>query len=142
MPVSKDDHWLNNSVVSRIARGPGFESRSGHDFFLPCDIWWLSMGSRKGQRASKSACFVVPPLFHVGRHLLRTLKNFYVPAEDRTGNLSILRRALYHVALKAGLYRKAVQVYYIPNQYPVTPVFLRFTKVETVTGYHLSCLIH
>ena len=20
--------------------GPGFESRSGHDFFLPCDIWW------------------------------------------------------------------------------------------------------
>ena len=36
--MSKDDHWLNNSVVSRIARGPGFESRSGHDFFLPCDI--------------------------------------------------------------------------------------------------------
>ena len=29
--------WLNDSVVSRIARGPGFESRSGHDFFLPCD---------------------------------------------------------------------------------------------------------
>ena len=31
--MSKDDHWLNNSVASRIARGPGFESRSGHDFF-------------------------------------------------------------------------------------------------------------
>ena len=29
----------------------------------PCDIWWLSVGSRLGQRASKSACFVVPPLF-------------------------------------------------------------------------------
>ena len=37
---SKYDHWLNNSVVSRIARGPGFESRSGHDCFLPCGIWW------------------------------------------------------------------------------------------------------
>ena len=56
----------------------------------------------------------------VGRHLSRTLKNPHVPAEDRTGNLSILRRALYHVAIKAGLYRKAVQVYYIPNLYPVT----------------------
>ena len=61
--MSKDDHWLNNSVVSRIASGPGFESRSGHDFFLPCDIWWLSVGSRLGQRASKCACLVVPPLF-------------------------------------------------------------------------------
>ena len=37
--ISKVSHWLNNSVVSRIARGPGFESRSGHDFFLPCDMW-------------------------------------------------------------------------------------------------------
>ena len=36
--MSKDDHWLNNSVVSWIARGPGFESWSGHNFFLPCDI--------------------------------------------------------------------------------------------------------
>ena len=48
------------------------------------------------------------------------LKNFCVPAEDGTGDPSILRRALYHVAIKAGLYRKAVQVYYIPNLYPVT----------------------
>ena len=37
--MSKVGHWLNNSVVSRIARGPGFESRSGHDFFLPCDMY-------------------------------------------------------------------------------------------------------
>ena len=59
-------------------------------------------------------------VIYAGRHLSRTLKNFYVPAEDRTGDLSILRRAFYHVAIKAGLYRKAVQVYYIPNQYPVT----------------------
>ena len=36
--ISKVGHWLNYSVVSRIARGPGFEFRSGHDFFFPCDI--------------------------------------------------------------------------------------------------------
>ena len=35
--ISKVGHWLNNSVVSRIARGLGFESRPGHEFFLPCD---------------------------------------------------------------------------------------------------------
>ena len=26
--LSKADHWLNNSLVSRIARGPGFDFRS------------------------------------------------------------------------------------------------------------------
>ena len=56
----------------------------------------------------------------VGRHLSRTLKNPHVPAEDRTGDPSIYSLALYHVAIKAGLYHKAVQVYNIPNQYPVT----------------------
>ena len=62
-------------------------------------------------------------VIYVGLHLSRTLKNFHVPAEDRTGDPSIYSLALYHVAIKAGLYRKAVQVYYIPNQYPVTPLF-------------------
>ena len=33
--------------------------------------------------------------------------------------ISIYSLALYHVAIKAGLYRKAVQVYYIPKLYPV-----------------------
>ena len=75
--MSKVGHWLNNSVVSRIARGPGFESRSGHDFFLPCDIWWLSVGSRLGQRASKCACLVVPPLFRAdsGTNLIKQGEN-------------------------------------------------------------------
>ena len=48
------------------------------------------------------------------------LKNSHAPAEDRTGDPSIYSLALYHVAIKAGLYHKAVQVYYIPNLYPVT----------------------
>ena len=57
---------------------------------------------------------------YVGRHLSRTLKNLRVPAEDRTGDPLISSLALYHVAIKAGLYRKAVQVYIISNLYPVT----------------------
>ena len=41
--MSKDDQvlkWLGSSVgrvLARSARGPGFESLSGHNFFLPCD---------------------------------------------------------------------------------------------------------
>ena len=57
--MSVDD----NSVVSRIARSPGFESRPGHDFYLPYNIYWLSVGSQLGQRASKSAGLVVLLLF-------------------------------------------------------------------------------
>ena len=54
-------------------------------------------------------------------HLSRTLQtNLHAPAEDRTGDPSIYCRALYHVAIKGGLYRKAVQVNDIPNLYPVT----------------------
>ena len=77
MYLSKDDLWLNNSVVSRIARGLGFESRSGNDFFLPCDIWWFSVGSRLVQRASTSACLVVPPLFRAdsGTNLIKQGEN-------------------------------------------------------------------
>ena len=36
--MSKVGHWLNNSVVSSKSRGPGFDSRSDHEFFFfPCD---------------------------------------------------------------------------------------------------------
>ena len=38
----------------------------------------------------------------------------HAPAKDRTEDPSILSLALYHVAIKDGLYRKAVQVYDIP----------------------------
>ena len=48
------------------------------------------------------------------------LKIFHAPAEDRTGDLPTSSWALYHVVIKAGLYRKAV--YDIPNLYPVTYV--------------------
>ena len=65
-------------------------------------------------------------VIYVGRHLSRTRKKIlYALAGDRTGDPSIYSRALYHVAIKAGLYRKAVQVYYIPNLYPVTHSHLK-----------------
>ena len=41
-------------------------------------------------------------------------KNLPVPTGDRTGDPSIYSLELHHVAIKAGLYRKAVQVYDIP----------------------------
>ena len=56
----------------------------------------------------------------IGSHLSWTLKNLHAPAEDRTEDPSITSRTLYHIAIKAGLHRKAVQVYDIPNLYPVT----------------------
>ena len=61
--MSKDDHWLNNSFVSRIARGPGFESRSGHDFFLPCDIQILFQNSY-----SIDFCTVEPLIYYQKKH--------------------------------------------------------------------------
>ena len=58
----------------------------------------------------------------VGRHLSRTHKKSNASAEDRPGDPSIYILALYHVTIKAGLYRKEVQVYDIPSIYPVTLV--------------------
>ena len=45
------------------------------------------------------------------------LKKLMPLAGDRTGDPLILRRTLYH-----GLYHKTIQVYDIPNLYPVTSI--------------------
>ena len=53
--------WLNTSVVSRIARGPRFESRSesrSEHNSHPRDIWCLIVGWRLGLRASNTTCLV------------------------------------------------------------------------------------
>ena len=47
--------------------------------------------------------------------LKKSHKIIYVPSPDSNAGLLGDRRTLYHVAIKAGLYRKAVQVYDIPN---------------------------
>ena len=55
--------------------------------------------------------------------LKKSHKILYVPSPDLNPGLLGDRRTLYHVAIKAGLYRKPVQVYDIPN-------------------YHIPCDIH
>ena len=55
---------------------------------------------------------------HVHDSLMEYLKNLYALGGNRAGDLSINRRKLYHVAIKASLYRKEVHVYGIPQ--PVT----------------------
>ena len=72
-------------------------------------------------------------LFQLGAICHGLLKNLHVPAEDRTGDSSIYSRALYHVAIKAGLYRRAVQVYDIPNLCPVTLLCPHY-----ISGLYLS----
>ena len=68
------------------------------------------------------------------------LKSLHVPAEDRTGDPSIYSLALYHVAIKAGLYRKAVQVHYIPNLYPVTFISLNNSvTVNSISSPRFMC---
>ena len=59
-------------------------------------------------------------VIYVGRHLSRTLKKS--PCPGRGSNRGPFE--LKSIAIKAGLYRKAVQVYIIPNVYPVTYIFL------------------
>ena len=53
---------------------------------------------------------------YVGRQMLQVKKNTFGPdpAEDRTRDPPHKNPTLYRVATKAGLYRKAVQVCYIP----------------------------
>ena len=67
------------------------------------------------------ALFVISLVFSALISMSQTLKKIlHAPVEDWTGDPSIYSLALNHVAIKAGLYGKAVQVYYIPNLYPVT----------------------
>ena len=44
-------------------------------------------------------------------------------AEDRTSDPPHVKQTLYHDAIKAGLYRKAVKLCYIPNTTSYSPPF-------------------
>ena len=59
-------------------------------------------------------------VIYVGRHLSRTLKKFPCPSRGSNRGPFDPEASTLPRAIKAGLYRKAVQVYYIPNLYPVT----------------------
>ena len=73
-------------------------------------------------------------LFPLGAICHGLLKNLHVPAEDRTGGPSISSLALYHVAIKAGLYRKALYTS-VPYTYSIpcdTP-----NRVCAAKEYHI-----
>ena len=74
-----------------------------------CTCWLFSLG----------AVLIHMLVISIGRHLSRTLKKSTCPGRGPNRGPSIYCLALYHISLKAGLYRKAVQVYHIPNLYPV-----------------------
>ena len=58
---------------------------------------------------------VIGWVIYVGRHCRRT-KIFYLPQPGIEPRLLDIQATLYHVAVKAGFYRKAVEVYlYIPR---------------------------
>ena len=48
-------------------------------------------------------------------------KYFTCPSRESNPNCWIYRQTLYHVAIKAGFYRKAVEVYYIPIPTTLSP---------------------
>ena len=52
-------------------------------------------------------------------------KKLHAPDGDRTADPSIQNLALYHVAIKADFYHKAVQVYGIPIFCALWPLFVR-----------------
>ena len=60
MILLKDDQVVRylSAECSHGKREALGSSSIGPRYFLPCDIWWLSVGSRLGPRASKRACLV------------------------------------------------------------------------------------
>ena len=60
MILFKDDQVVRylSAECSHGKREALGSSSIGPRYFLPCDIWWLSVGSRLGPRASKRACLV------------------------------------------------------------------------------------
>ena len=49
-------------------------------------------------------------------------KYFTCPSWESNPGRWIYRQTLYHVAVKAGFYRKAVEVYYIPRPCDIHPL--------------------
>ena len=55
-----------------------------------------------------------------GRHCCRAINILPAPAGNRTPGCWIYRQTLYHVAVKAGFCRKAVEAYlYIPRPFDI-----------------------
>ena len=66
-------------------------------------------------------------------------KYFTCPSRESNPGRWIYRQTLYHVAVKAGFCRKAVEVYYIPSPVTFSPTKLNF--VPEVLGHRESFLM-
>ena len=66
-------------------------------------------------------------------------KYFTCPSRESNPGRWIYRQTLYHVAVKAGFYRKAVEVCYIPSPMTFSPTKLNF--VPEVPGHRESFLM-
>ena len=66
-------------------------------------------------------------------------KYFTCPSRESNPGRWINRQTLYHVAVKAGFYRKAVEVYHIPSPVTFSPAKLNF--VPEVPGHRESFLM-
>ena len=66
-------------------------------------------------------------------------KYFTCPSRESNPGRWIYRQTLYHVAVKAGFYRKAVEEYYRPSPVTFSPTKLNF--VPEVLGHRESFLM-
>ena len=69
-------------------------------------------------------------VIYIGRHLSRNLKQSPCPGRGSNRGPFDLKSSTLPRRYKAGLYRKAVQVYDIPNLYPVTFNQIKMNTVE------------
>ena len=66
-------------------------------------------------------------------------KYFTCPSRESNPDRWIYRQTLYHVAVKTGVYSKAVEVYFIPSPVTFSPTKLNF--VPKVLGHRESFLM-
>ena len=106
-------------------------------YYIPCDILPFHIefvlefsGVQESLEMRLKEFLSICGLLTLGAICHGLIKNFHVPAGDRTGDPSIYSLALYHVAIKAGLYRKAVKVYYIPCDIEMREIvfFLKYSQ--------------
>ena len=89
------------------------------NYHIPCSSPKFKAKELHIEISSRNNCTGIRLDFTLGAICHGTLKKshkiLYVPSPYSNPVLLGDRRTLYHVAIKAGLYRKAVQVYDIPN---------------------------
>ena len=99
------------------------------------------------QKIANPVCIFIYPCLFLSSHyclemnlfMCRRAKIFYLPQPGIEPRSLDLRQTLYHVAVKAGFYRKAVEVYFIPS--PVTFSPTKLNLIPKVPGHRESFLM-